>query len=296
MTGNILVTGYSGFIGANLCKRLVEGGYAVVGADIKRAGLAGVEHHSVDVSDFRSFRSLPLDIDCVVHLAGISFIPEAEEDLLKTYDINVIGTYNTLKFHTKCENANYIFASSSKVYGEPKYLPVDEKHPTNPTNSYGRSKKAAEDLIRVFHEERGGFFIILRQFNIYGPGQAGDFFIPTLLNQLSEGNKLKLGNITVKRDFLYVDDLVDAYMILIEKRVRGLNIFNVGGGKSMQLGDVVKTAAGLYGRRPEVNLDSAKLRKESKDIRSDNTKLCALGWKPKTSMAEGLGRIKEAGG
>ncbi len=294
MTGNVLVTGYGGFIGQHLCRRLLAKGYSVVGADLQDAKIEGVRHTKIDITDPASFKSLPEDNDCVIHLAAVSSIPNASADYLKAYDINVAGTYNILKYFAKSGAKQFIFASSSKVYGPPKYLPVDEKHPLSPDNTYGRSKKAAEDLVEAFSKENKVSFTILRQFNIYGPGQSSNFFIPTVLNQLHAGDELKLGDLNVKRDFLYIDDLVDAYLTILTEGKMGLSTYNIGGGKSIPLDDVVKSAAKLYGRKPNIAVDPVRVRAEVKDIRSDNRKIRELGWQPKTPLEEGLRKIKES--
>jgi nucleoside-diphosphate-sugar epimerase len=293
LTGRILVTGYGGFIGAHLCKRLVEEGYNVCGADIRDAKFSSVEYHNCDVSDFRSFKGLPKKVDCVVHLAGISFVPKAQKDFQKAYDVNVMGTYNALKYCSGAGGKKFIFASSSKVYGIPQYLPIDEKHPLKPENTYGRTKKASEDLIAAYSSESGCCYTVFRQFNIYGPGQTDDFFLPTVIKQLKAGNRVVLGEVNVKRDFLYIDDLVDAYILLLKKQQEGLDVFNIGGGKSILLKEVVESAAKEYGRKVELNVDSVKVRKEAQNIFSDNRKMMSEGWKPKVAIDEGLRRMKD---
>lgn len=295
MTGRVLVSGCRGFIGAHLVRRLLEAGYEVVGADLERGDVEGVEYHICDVTDYSDFMKLPDDLDAVIHLAGISFVPRADSDITRTYDVNFMGAYNALKYCLKCGAETFIFASSSKVYGKPKYLPLDEKHQLNPQNTYGRSKKAAEDVICALAQEGAGSVNVLRQFNIYGPDQAGEFFMPTVLSQLRQGSELRLGNLNVKRDFLYVDDLADAYLLLLKKKPTGFNTFNIGGGKAYSLRDVVGEAAKIFGRAPKVKVDARKVRSEVKEIYSCNRKIGKLGWKPKTSLKRGLEAMVEAG-
>jgi nucleoside-diphosphate-sugar epimerase len=294
LTGRVAVTGYCGFIGRHLCERLVNGGYDVLGLDVNDGGLDGVEHYHCDVSDYGCFKDVPSDADCLIHLAGISYIPQAESDFTMTYDVNTLGTYNTLKHSCESGIKQYIFASSAKVYGRPQYLPVDESHPTEPAGTYGRSKLHAEELVRALHAETGWSYTILRQFNIYGPGQAVDFFIPTVLNQLVRGDRLVLGNVGVKRDFLYVEDLVDAYMRFMEKGGEGLGVYNVGSGVSTPLVDVVESCARLCGRKADVEVDASRVRDDSGEVRSDIKRIKATGWKPKTDLNEGLKKTMEA--
>ena len=294
MTGRVLVTGYRGFIGGHLCRRLIDDGYDVVGADIGGASKAEAEHHQCDVSDYSSVSRLPKDVDYIIHLAGIAFVPKAASDFVKTYDVNFLGTYNMLKFYAQSKADNFLFASSAKVYGAPMKLPMGEDHPLNPQDTYGRSKKAAEDAIRAFHSENGRPATIVRQFNTFGPGQGGDFFIPTLARQLGKGDVLRLGNLDVRRDFLYVGDLVEAYITLLAGKGGGIETYNAGSGESVLLKDVVAEAAKIWGRKPSIQSDASKARSEAAEIRCDNTRLRALGWKPKVKMSEGLKKIKEA--
>ena len=293
MTGRVLVTGYCGFIGKNLCRRLVEEGYAVVGADLRDASIEGVEHRGCDITDGKSVGSITDKFDTIVHLAGISSPHRAASDFKRTYDVNILGTYNVLKLHA-AGGGHFIFASSSKVYGAAKRLPIGEDHPLNPLDTYGRSKVMAEGLIRSFQKETGGACTILRQFNTYGPGQADEFFVPTLLRQLRSGDELKLGNLRLRRDFLFVGDLVDAYLVLIKGAQGGLATFNVGSGKSVQLTEMVDAAAKLCGRQPKIRTDPALVRDDAAEVRSDITRLMKAGWSPKTSLSDGLKVTLEA--
>ena len=293
MTGSVLVTGYGGFIGRHLCRRLQSEGYTVTGADLKDAKVPGVRHAALDITDPSGFRNLPKDVDCVIHLAAVSFVPKAGADYVKTYDVNVKGTYDLLRYFAKSGGKRFIFASSAKVYGTPKRLPIDENHPLAPDSVYGRSKRAAEGLVEAFSAE-GGSFTVFRQFNVYGPGQSEDFFVPTVLRQLQAGDGLRLGDIDVKRDFLYVDDLVDAYVRVLSGGKDGLTVYNIGGGESILLRDVVESAAELYGRKPKITVEEGKVRSEAKDVCSDNGKIRKTGWQPKTSLIDGLRKTKDS--
>jgi GDP-4-dehydro-6-deoxy-D-mannose reductase len=294
LTGRVVVTGCGGFIGAHLCRRLVEEGYSVTGADLRDPGIPDVRFVRCDVSDRVGFSGLPKKADCVVHLAGIAYVPAADADFVKAYDVNFLGAYNALRYHAASGSKTFIFSSSSKVYGNPQRLPVGESHPLNPTNAYGRTKKAAEALMAEFAGDAAGGFVALRQFNIYGPGQAGDFFIPTLMSQLAAGGGLRLGDLGVRRDFLYVGDLVDAYLMLMDARPGGFSVFNAGSGESAALTEVVSAAAALFGRSPQVSVEAARVRAEVPDVYADVGRLKAMGWRPKTTLAEGLGKMKGA--
>ncbi len=287
MTGRVLVTGYGGFIGRHLCKGLLDGGFAVYGADLRDANVPGVGHRRLDVSKPAGYSKLPGKVDSVVHLAAIASIPRAGRDYLRTYDVNSVGAYHAAKYAAE-HGAQFILASSSKVYGAPVRLPVDESHPLAPANTYGRSKRVAEEFVRALQADSGLPFCILRQFNVYGPGQSEEYFMPGVVSQLRRGDRVMVGDVTLRRDFLAVRDLVEAYMLIIGRRPAGLSVCNVGGGESLLLEDVVKAAGRVMGRSPCILVDKARVRADVSEIYSGNAGLLSLGWRPKKTLEEGI--------
>lgn len=287
MTGRVLVTGYGGFIGRHLCSRLLDGGCTVYGADLRDAKVPGVRHFRLDVSKAAGYAKLPSKIDSVVHLAAIASIQKAGRDYLRTYDINSVGAYHAAKYAAE-QGAQFILASSSKVYGAPVLLPVDEGHPLAPANTYGRSKRVAEEFVTAVQADSGLSSCILRQFNVYGPGQSEEYFIPSVVSQLRSGDKVMAGDVTLRRDFLFVRDLVDAYALIIRRRPEGLSVYNVGGGVSLLLSDVVKTAGRVLGRSPRIVLDKSRIRADVTETYSGNAGLSKLGWRPRISLEDGI--------
>ncbi len=284
MTGRVVITGAGGFIGSHLTEHLSEGGYDVIGCSRHPHG----KEIRVDVTKKNDFKKLPEDPDIVIHLAAITFPPEAEEDFGRAYDVNVLGTYNSLMYFLGTNAKRFVFASSAKAYGTPEYLPVDEKHPLNPDTTYGRTKALSEGIIRALACENPRSYTILRQFNIYGPGQPNMMFIPTLLKQLKEGGKTTLGNLGVRRDFLYVKDAVKAYERVMRSGKKGVETYNVGSGKAVGLSAVVDLSSRILGVNPDIKFDKSKGRVEASEIYCDNTRLKKTGWKQETFLEEGL--------
>jgi UDP-glucose 4-epimerase len=286
-----LVTGYAGFIGERICRRLLDEGHTVIGADLKKAGIKGVIHRRLDITKQSHYTRLPDEIDNVIHLAGISFVPKAERDFARNYDVNFLGTYNTLKYFSQAAGSHFMFASTAKVYGRPRTPSVTEKQPPAPETSYGRAKLLAEQAIKSFSIEYPAKYSILRQFNIYGPCQSGDFFIPTVQKQLKKSDKLILGNTDVSRDFLYIDDLAEAYMAILERQSQALETYNIGSGKATPLKMIIGALSGIYSRNPRIKSAKGKVRDEERKVKASIGKIRKLGWKPKTGIIEGLEKM-----
>ncbi|MBU0762831.1 MAG: NAD-dependent epimerase/dehydratase family protein [Candidatus Altiarchaeota archaeon] len=288
MTGEIVITGAKGFIGRHLVEQLEKRGYKVFGCDIEKKQSRESGYARVDIRRCEEYEKLPKNPEAVIHLAAISYLPQAQKNIQKAYDINVFGTYNMLKYFQVTGAEKFIYASSSKVYGKPQKLPIDENHPIRPDTTYGRTKALSEELILKFSKEHSGAYTVLRQFNIFGPGQADTFFIPTLLSQLSEKDRIVLGNINVSRDFLYIDDLVNAYMRILKSKDNGVGIYNVGSGKPTKLEKIIELCIELSGKNPEISFDKKRIRADERVNYCSNKRIKKTGWKPKKTIAEGL--------
>lgn len=277
----ILVTGDTGFVGRHLVERLKREGAEVV-------SLKGVDGHRMDVRDWQKIKKLT-SLDIIYHLAGITYVPFSFINPRETYEVNVLGTLNMLEL-SKLRNVKKFIFASSYVYGHPQYLPIDEKHPIQPTNPYTRSKILAEQLCHSYSSDFGVKHIILRCFNIYGEGQGEDFLIPTILKQLRSG-KIELEDPEPKRDFVYISDMTDAY-IKSGEFDGDSETFNIGYGKSYSVKEIVNKVVQLYGRYVEVNYKNERRKNEIMNTIADIGKAKdKLSWKPKVSIEEGLSRM-----
>ena len=274
----ILVTGSSGFIGKNLVEELKRHNVEVV-------TLTDPEGHRIDVRDWRKIKEIR-DIDIVYHLAAKTYVPFSFEHPKEVYEVNVLGTLNILEL-CRLRDAEKIVFVSSYVYGQPQYLPIDEKHPVQPTNPYMRSKVLGEELCRAYNNDFGLKCIILRPFNVYGVGQSCDFLIPTIISQLQEG-KVKLKGPEPKRDYIYVSDLLNA-LIKAEKFNGDFEIFNIGQEKSYSVKEIVEKIVQLYGKKVKINYNNERRKNEIMDVVADIGKAKAkLGWEPRVNFEEGL--------
>lgn len=291
MTGKILITGITGFIGRNLAEYLLQNGYEVYGIDRAGNGVEGVRVYKCDILNPKGMEKAAKDIDVIVHLAALSFPPKASLNPFLAYDTNFIGTYNMLKVFKKNKCEKFVFASSAKVYGTPSYLPINEDHPLRPSTVYGRSKMLAEDVINAVGGDSGGEFAIIRQFNIFGRNQSKDFLLPSIIGQIRNCNVLRVGNASIRRDFLYIDDLLRAYKIIIEKKLNGINVFNVGSGESHSVREIIEDISGIINKKIEIIQDKSKFRNEHIEEYANISKIKGLGWKPEISLEEGLRKL-----
>lgn len=289
LTGKALVTGSEGFIGTHLVAHLKRLGYRVFSTDILDKKADGYYKADIRVED--ELKVLPKDVDCVIHLASVSFLPQADHAPEKAHDINVLGTSNVLKYFLKTSAQKFIFASSAKVYGSPQKNPVGEDHRIKPLETYGRTKAECERLIAEAGDGSDRAFSILRQFNIYGPGQSSRFFIPKVLESLGCGRHLSLGNLDIERDFLYVKDLCRVYDAVLSEEGAGVNVYNVGSGTPTHLADIISEIETISGKSVDFEVDDMLQRDEEKSIWADISKIRRVGFAPETDLRTGLSQM-----
>jgi UDP-glucose 4-epimerase len=276
----ILVTGSSGFVGGNLVEELKRHNAEVI-------TLTNSEGRKIDVREWQKIKDIE-NINMVYHLAAKTYVPYSFENPRETYEVNVLGTQNILELCRLRDVEKMVFVSSY-VYGQPRYLPIDEEHPVQPTNPYMRSKILGEELCRAYNTDFGVKCIILRPFNVYGVGQSGDLLIPTIISQLQAG-KIELKDSVPKRDFVYISDLISA-LIEAGKFDGNFEIFNIGCGKSYSVKAIVDKIVQLYGKEVKINYKDERRKNEIMDVIADIRKARAkLGWEPKISIEEGLRR------
>jgi len=273
----ILVTGASGFIGKSLIGKLCSSGYDVIGIDLNEGDIT-VENTLIPY--------LRKNISHVIHLAGKTFVPESWKEPFDFYRINVMGTVNVLEFCRRT-GASFTFISSY-LYGQPDYLPVDEKHPVKSYNPYSNSKLLAEEACRFYEEAFGQKVVILRPFNVFGPDQPSRFLIPEIIKMVLDPSVLQIEVIDLrpKRDYIFIDDLVTAFMKSINK---SSGTYNIGSGISFSVEEIIQSVMKLTGiKKPYISKGSER-QNEIFDLYADNTKAFReLRWKPETSFENGL--------
>ncbi len=301
----VLVTGGCGFIGSHVCEALLERGYGVVCVDnldpyydprIKSENIAGASGDfrfiNADIRDYDAFAQVVEESrpDYIIHEAAQPGVRASMENPQKTFGVNVSGTLNVLEAARYAGVRKVVYASSSSVYGEVKYLPFDEGHPTNPVSPYGTSKLAGEGLLRAYHREYGLDYVSLRYFTVYGPRIRPDLAIYRFIRAAFAGEVLGVyGDGSKSRDFTYVSDAVDATVRSLKS---GLGEYNIGGGNVLTVlalaEKIVSTVGGGSVEHVEDHVgDVERTASETSRARRD------LGWNPKYDFDEGLAKTIE---
>lgn len=284
----VLITGENGFVGRHLVNGLKESGSSVV-------MLKDLDGNRLDIRKKEIFKSRIDDlrgIDVIYHLAARTSINSSYENPHATYETNVLGTLNILELCRLCDIDKIVYASTY-VYGTPQYLPVDEEHRTDPLNPYSRSKLLGEELCRSYHNDFGIKCIIFRPFNIYGPGQRADFLIPEMISGLYRG-EVTLRDSEPRRDFVYIADMVDAYIKAGEYH-GDFDIFNIGCGNSYSVREIMDKIINIFGFDIRVTYKGERRKNEIMDCYADIKKAeSLLGWCPHIDIDEGLRLILDA--
>lgn len=293
-----LVTGGAGFLGAALANRLARDGHQVRVIDDLSAGdparLDGqVLFTRGDVADRPKLWTLLQDVDCVYHLAARVQVSESIQYPRAYNDVNVGGTVSVMEAMRDVGVRRVVLTSSGAVYGEQARQPVREDEVTNPQSPYAVSKLAAEYYVRAIGALWGIETVVLRVFNTYGPGQnlppSHPPVVPRFLHQALRGGSLVIfGGGGQTRDFVYVDDVVEALVAAATAADVDRRIINVGSGLQTSVNDLAALVAEVAGREVEVLYSPA----ESGGVSC----LCAdialarrlLEYEPRVALAQGL--------
>jgi nucleoside-diphosphate-sugar epimerase len=277
----IVITGGEGFVGKKLSLFLKNQGHDIESIDM----LTGYDlTKKEDLENIKAF-------DVLIHLAGLSFVPDSYFDPERFYRTNFLTTLNALELCKK-HHSKMVFISSY-LYENPIYLPVDERHPLIAHNPYAQTKLIGEMLCEGYHRDFNLPIIILRPFNIYGKGQNEKFLISSIFTQLNNGNLfIELKDPNPKRDYVYIDDVVDAIAIAANSNVN-YGVYNVCSNSSYSVKEVTQIIARNLKFKIKFKFDiNANRVSEIYDTIGSNSKIYDdLGWKPKLSFEEGI--IKE---
>lgn len=295
-----LITGAAGFLGAPLANRLAEEGHTVVGLDDLSTGNPERLSPKVnlirgDVNDRPKLWSLLQEVDCVYHLAARVIVPESVLYPREYTQVNVGGTVSLMEAMRDVGVRRVVFISSGSIYGNQSIQPLKETARPNPRSPYAVSKLSAEYYVRTIGDLWGIETVCLRVFNAYGPGQrlppSYAPVIPHCLKQaVDNGTIIIHGDGRQSRDYVYVDDAVDAMLnAALSPKVNHL-IINVGSGVEINILDLVKVVLEVTGGKPQIihnpQHEGGPARMRA-DIGLARTK---LGYKPRVSIKEGLKR------
>ena len=254
MNASVLVTGAAGFIGSHLAEQLIRQGHRVIGLDnfddfyppsIKLENIRALESEedfSMIEGDIRDADLLSrifseYDISLVAHLAARAGVRPSIQQPLLYDDMNIRGTINMLEASRTCGIQQFVFTSSSSVYGLNTKVPFDENDKVDcPTSPYAASKAAAELLCRTYNYLYGLPITVLRLFTVYGPRQRPEMAIHKFTKLIDSGEEVTVfGDGTSKRDYTYVSDIVDGITQALAYQNRGFEIFNLGDSRPIAL-------------------------------------------------------------
>jgi UDP-glucose 4-epimerase len=286
----VLVTGGSGFIGGALVGSLRdETDLRMLDIDPGPDPPDGVHLIEGDVRDQQTVDEAAAGVDVIFHQAALVSVEESIADPIESNAVNAAGTLRVLEAARR-HDARVVVASSAAIYGEPEHVPATETDPLVPTSPYGLDKLAADHYVRLYHELYGLETVALRYFNVYGPGQSGEYagVISAFLEQARNGEPITVhGDGEQTRDFVHVDDVVRANRLAAGTDDVGA-AYNVGTGESVRiirLAELVKEI---------VDSDSPIVHEDARDgdIRHSRADLSRsrdrLAYDPEIGLADGL--------
>lgn len=288
----ILIVGGAGFIGKRLIRYIARQNpsHTVAALDSNADGLAllpdGVQRYTCDIRRGTDVRRVfnAAKPDLVIHTAALHYIPYCNDHILETLQTNVLGTWNILRAANMYGVKKVVFTSSAAVYASGDQ--IAESSPKALNDIYGFTKYVCELLIRgTLHCD----WTMARLFNVYGPGDEIPHLIPELFAQLRTSSQVILGNIETKRDYVFVDDVCAALLLLAERQEANRSIYNVGTGRSYSAREVVQTLEGLLEKTIEITTTRRKFRVGDKPVLCANSaRLRHVGWETRHTLAEGL--------
>lgn len=287
-----LITGAQGFVGRHLSAHLSSLGDEVHGVD-----------REVDVTDLDGLEAAfaALRPEVVYHLAALTHVGESWRHPDDFTRVNVVGTHNVLEAARRAApDAVVLVVSSADVYGvvDATALPLDEGHPPRPASPYAQSKIEAERVAREF-AHRGQRVVIVRPFNHIGPGQATTFVVPALASRLLEARdvgatSVAVGDLSARRDFCDVRDVVRAYRLLVAFGAAG-EVYNVASGHDVAINDIAQWLVARIAPEVRLSVSEALLRPVEIPVsRGSFAKLQrATGWEPRITLATSLEDVVE---
>jgi UDP-glucose 4-epimerase len=298
----VLVTGGAGFIGSHVVDRLVDDGCWVRVVDNLSTGkLENISDHlgsgkvnfvEGDVRDASVAEKSVEDVDVVVHLAAVTSVPFSVENPSFTFDVNITGTLNLLRSCAEKKVGRFVFVSSCAVYGESKFLPVSEEHPTNPISPYAESKLAGEKFCLGFHEKKLLKSVVLRLFNVYGPRQGMNDYSGVITRFIERGRQglplVIYGDGWQTRDFVNIRDVVQAVSRAIESEYAEGNVFNIGSGKPTSVHELAEAVLESAGLDLQILHDEPRLHEIRHSYADISKAENLLRYRPKVSLRDGL--------
>ena len=306
----VLVTGGAGFIGSHLVEKLLGSGHEVVILDdfndfydpqTKHANIAGLARdvtvYHVDLRDSESVRNLfhREKVDAIAHLAARAGVRPSIQQPRLYYDTNVTGTLHLLEAARVTGVERFVFASSSSVYGASKAIPFSEdEHLTQTFSPYAATKIAGEFLCSTYSHLYNLRVVALRYFTVYGPRQRPDLAIHQFTRRIYAGQPIdQFGDGSTRRDYTYIDDVIQGTMAALQYEGSLFDIFNLGENDTIQLKDLIAAIENALGKKAKIHQlpeQPGDMPLTCADISKARKLLC---YKPTTKLSDGLPRFIE---
>jgi NAD dependent epimerase/dehydratase len=301
-----LVTGASGFIGSHLVEHLVnlkECEIRILVSYDTGPNLGNIQYLSeeiknkieVFVGDIKNSDDVKMAVDgtkVVFHLAALVGIPYSYYHPRSVIDTNLIGTLNVLIASRDLKVEKVVHTSTSEVYGTSKYIPIDENHPLQGQSPYSASKIGADKIAESFYKSYNFPVATIRPFNQYGPRQSTRAVIPTIITQALTQKTIKLGALSPTRDFVFVQDTVNAFVKIAESEKTAGEVINIGTGSEISIGNLAQKIIKITNSNADIICDDSRIRPSKSEV---DRLLCnnekakkLLGWKPSFSLDQGL--------
>ena len=275
---SVLVTGADGFLGQHIIRDLTSHGFNV----LPKRRTDG------DVTKSATWDKFPAS-DFLVHLAGLTFVPASWENPTEFVQSNSISTSHALDFCRK--NKTKMIFLSTYLYSSKLGTPIKETDEIDPSNPYALSKFLGEQLCSFYAKQFGVEVIILRPFNVFGFGQNMRFLIPSIISQATKSDEISVLDIRPARDYVFIEDLLDAVHKSITSDLR-FWIINVGTGVASTVEQLILSLADVIGRKLSISSSNQERFGEINSTQADISQAkLLLGWQPKWSLSEGLREV-----
>jgi UDP-glucose 4-epimerase len=290
----VLVTGTSGQLGSYVGELIAED-HTISGMDIRPCPYRALRALTSkgDIRKPADVSKAVRNVDAIIHCAAQVSVDRSIQDPLLDAETNVIGTLNLLAAGVNAEVSKFIYVSSAAVYGNPQYLPVDEKHPTDPLSNYGASKLAGEKFALAYARTSDMDVVSVRPFNFYSPradpGSPYSGVITKFVSRVKSGKPPIIeGDGKQTRDFIHARDVAAMIRLVLVKEGLSGKIFNCGSGKSTSILDLADITIAASGKKLRASFTEPRKGDIKHSLADTQRSRKALGFKPKTSLRAGI--------
>ena len=290
----ILILGGQGFIGQNLCRKLISEGHTVFVLE-KRINpdriIPNVNYIEGDFLDKNTYSEYLNGIDVVYHMISTTNANNSNNEMVRDVQDNIVGTINLLDACVENNVKKVIFTSSGgTVYGVPQEVPIKEDHPKNPICSYGITKLTIEKYLSLYHHIYGLDYTVLRLSNPYGPYHQSltQGLINVILYKTIKDEPIEIwGDGKVERDYIYIDDTIEALSIAKDVQTEE-KVFNIGSGQSYSICDIINEVEKIAGKSIKQEYKPSRNQDVPVNVLDISLAKEKLGWMPKVSLEEGI--------